>query len=152
MYFVHYCDMTHFKPALQTVLDRTHGGKLAALAQASGMHSTDIGRLLKDEAPLTAEKLAKLLRAEGMTENDKHLLTQSAVRDFVGEDAYRAWFVQPQAESIIREELGGPRFEGLFPLNPRAEQVIRYIVNHAHEPDTCTALELLGRFLELPEP
>jgi len=144
--------MTHFKSALQAVLDRTYGGKIAAFASAADMYGHDIGRLLKDEAPLTAEKLAKLLRAEGMTENDKHLLTQSAVRDFVGEDAYRTWFVQPQAESIIREELGGPRFEGLFPLNPRAEQVIRYIVNHAHEPDTSTALELLGRFLELPEP
>jgi len=144
--------MSYFSNALSQVLEQRYEGKQMALASQAGMQTSDISRLVREEAPLTGNKLAKLLRAEGMTENDKHLLTQSAVRDFVGEDAYRAWFVQPQAESIIREELGGPRFEGLFPLNPRAEQVIRYIVNHAHEPDTSTALELLGRFLELPEP
>lgn len=123
-----------------------------ALASQAGMQTSDISRLVREEAPLTGNKLARLLRAEGMTENDKHLLTQSAVRDFVGEDAYRTWFITPQPEHILREDLGGPRFEGLFPLSPRAEQVIRYIVNHAHEPDTTTALELLGKFLELPMP
>ena len=144
--------MPHFTTALQTVIDRSFGGKQTAIAASCGMGQADFSRLLREEAPLTSAKLAKLLSAEGMNENDKHLLAQSAVRDFVGEETYRTWFVEPQNENTLREDLGGPRFEGLFPLNPRAEQVIRYIVNHAHEPDTSTALELLGRFLELPEP
>lgn len=31
------------------------------------------------------------------------------------------------------------------------QQLIRHIVSHAHEPDTATALELIGKFLALPE-
>lgn len=142
--------MAYFTAALQTVIDRTHGGKIAALAAAAGMYGPDIGKLLREEVPLTSAKLAKLLTAEGMSEADQHLLSQSAVRDFVGEDAYRTWFTQPQPDHYLREDLGGHSFQSLFPLNPRAAQVIAYIVAHAHEPDTAQALELLGKFLELP--
>lgn len=144
--------MSYFSSALSQILEQRFEGKQMALAALAGMQTSDISRLIREEAPLTSSKLSKLLDAEGMTENDKHLLTQSAVRDFVGEEAYHTWFVEPQNENTLREDLGGPRFEGLFPLSPRAEQVIRYIINHAHEPDTTTALELIGKFLELPEP
>ncbi|NBV88660.1 MAG: hypothetical protein EBR88_03960 [Betaproteobacteria bacterium] len=142
--------MPYFTSALQTVLDRSFSGKQTALAAACDMQQADISRLLREEAPLSSAKLAKLLNAEGMSEADQHLLSQSAVRDFVGEEAYRTWFTQPQPDHYLREDLGGHSFQSLFPLNPRAAQVIAYIVAHAHEPDTAQALELLGKFLELP--
>lgn len=144
--------MPHFPTALLTVLDRSFSGKQTALAAASTIPQPEIGRLTRGDSPLTAEKLAKLYGAEGMTEPDLHLLSQAAVRDLVGEDAYQRYFVERQAESTLRENLGGPEFRGLFPLNPRAEQVIGYIIAHAHEADTATALELIGKFLALPEP
>jgi len=144
--------MAHFPTALELVLNRTFSGKQTALASASTLPQPEIGRLLRADSPLTADKFAKLYSAESITEADQHLLSQAAVRDFVGEDAYQRYFVERQAESTLREHLGGPEFKGLFPLNPRAEQVIRYIISHAHEPDTATALELLGKFLALPEP
>lgn len=142
--------MAYFTTALETVLNRSFSGKQTALGDASGLHQSEIGRLIREETPLTAAKLAKLYTAEGITEADQHLLSQAAVRDFVGEDAYQRYFVERQAESTLRETLGGPEFRGLFPLNPRAEQVIRHIIAHAHEPDTATGLELLGKFLALP--
>lgn len=144
--------MTVFQSALKTVLDRRYTGKIAALSAASDMHGTEIGRLINEESPLTAAKLDKLLNAQGMTPGDIQLLSHAAIRDFVGDQVYRQHFIEPTPETHLREDIGGPSFQSLFPLSPRAEQVLRYIIAHAHEPDTTTALELLGKFLELPLP
>lgn len=147
--------MSQFATALQTVLTRNYGDKQSALAIASGINQVEVGRLLKDTAPVTADKLQKLLTAEGMTGDDRALLSHAAVRDFVGDDEYKFRFA-PSAEtkkSGLTESLGGPVFKSLFPLSPRAEQVLRYIINRAgHDNDLSKILELMGNFLELPSP
>lgn len=146
--------MAYFPSVLKQVIDRSFGGKLAALSAAAEMHNTDIGRLIREEVPLTAAKLEKLLSAEGMTEADRALLVHAAVRDFVGEAEYTARFAvppSPTTELVLREQLRGPHFHSTFPISPRAEQVLRYLINKAgSDADVTTALELLGKFLELP--
>lgn len=144
--------MPYFNPALQVVIERRYGGKQTALAAASEMPQSDISKLLRDEAPLSAAKLEKLINAQGMTSSDVQLLSHAAIRDFVGDDIYRDHFIEATPEAHLREDIGGASFQSLFPLSPRAEQVLRYIIAHAHEPDTTTALELLVKFLELPPP
>lgn len=144
--------MPHFNPALQIVIDRRFGGKQTALAAACDMQQSDISKLMRDEAPLSAAKLEKLLLADGMTPDDIQLLSHAAVRDFVGDEAYHSYFLEPANEDFLRQDLGGPAFQTLYPISTRAEQVLRYIIAHAHERDITTALELLGKFLELPTP
>jgi hypothetical protein len=143
--------MAHFTQALKTILDRTFGGKIAALAVGAGMHGPEIGRLIREEAPVTAEKLEKLLTACD-ADTDRALLVHAAVRDFVGEKEYKARFTGTEpTESVLREDLGGPVFRAHFPIDPRAEQVLRYLVNNVQSNgDIEDALKLLGKFLELP--
>lgn len=147
--------MPLFKTALQTVLRRSFGDKRAALAASASMHGTEIGRILSEEAPLTAEKLEKLLSACESPE-DRTLLVHAAVRDFVGEDHYRLLTGSGTATAptdIVQEGLGGPTFHAHFPIHPRAEQVLRYILNRLQsDGDVEQALILVGKFLELPEP
>lgn len=147
--------MSQFATALQTVLTRNYGDKQSALAAASSINQVEVGRLLKDAAPVTADKLQKLVAAEGMTMDDRTLLVHAAVRDFVGDEEYKNRFA-PTAEASkasLTESLGGPVFKSLFPLSPRAEQVLRYIINRAgHDNDLSKILELMGNFLELPPP
>jgi hypothetical protein len=143
----------HFTTALQTVLRRSFGDKIAALAASAEMHSPDIGKLLREEVPLTAAKLAKLLKA-CEDEDDRSLLIHAAVRDYIGEEEYQSRFCnyQPATEHLVHESsLGGPSFHAQFPIDPRAEQVLRYLVNNVqHNGDVSAALILLGKFLELP--
>ncbi len=143
----------HFTSALQTVLRRSFGDKHAALANNAGMHPPDIGRLLREEVPLTAAKLTKLLAA-CINSGDRTLLIHAAVRDYVGEDEYQTRFGGYSATpEILHDSLGGPVFQAHFPIHPRAEQVLRYILNRLqHDPDVEQALILLGKFLELPAP
>jgi len=141
----------HFTTALQTVLRRSFGDKIAALAASAEMHSPDIGKLLREEVPLTAAKLAKLLKA-CEDPDDRSLLIHAAVRDYVGEEEYQARFChyKPSTENIVNEGLGGPSFHAQFPIDPRAEQVLRYLVNNVqHNGDVSDALILIGKFLEL---
>lgn len=144
--------MAHFTQALKTILDRTFGGKIAALAVGAGMHGPEIGRLIREKAPVTAEKLEKLLTACD-ADTDRALLVHAAVRDFVGKHEYKARFTgsTEPSESLLREDLGGPVFRAHFPIDPRAEQVLRYLVNNVQSNgDIEDALKLLGKFLELP--
>lgn len=143
--------MAHFTQALKTVLDRSFAGKQSAMAAASEMQQADISKLVRDAAPLTAEKLEKLLTA-CETDEDRALLVHAAVRDFVGEREYKARFAGTEtSESVLRENLGGPVFRAHFPIDPRAEQVLRYLVNNVQSNgDIEDALKLLGKFLELP--
>lgn len=147
--------MSQFSTALRQCLDRSFAGKIIALASASGLPDPEIGRLLREQTPLTAPKLEKLVTAEGMTADDRTLLVHAAVRDFVGDEEYKNRFA-PSAETSkagLTESLGGPVFRSLFPLSQRAEQVLRYIVNRAgHDNDLSKILELMGNFLELPPP
>lgn len=146
--------MAHFTQALKTVLERSFAGKQSAMAVASEMQQADISKLVRDAAPLTADKLEKLLTA-CEADADRSLLVHSAVRDFVGEKEYKARFsgnVEPSA-STLREDLGGPSFHAYFPIHPRAEQVLRYLVNNVQSNgDIEASLILIGKFLELPEP
>lgn len=147
--------MAHFTPALKNIIRRSFGDKSTALATAAGMHSPDISRLLREEAPLTAEKLEKLLNACELPE-DRTLLVHAAVRDFVGEEQYKSLTgtaTAPQQASTVQESLGGPTFQAHFPIHPRAEQVLRYILHRVQsDGDVEQALILLGKFLSLPEP
>lgn len=144
--------MAHFTQALKTVLDRSFAGKQSAMAAASDMQQADISKLVRDAAPLTAEKLEKLLTACD-ADTDRALLVHAAVRDFVGKHEYKARFTgsTEPSESLLREDLGGPVFRAHFPIDPRAEQVLRYLVNNVQSNgDIEDALKLLGKFLELP--
>ena len=144
--------MAHFTQALKTVLERSFGGKQLAMSIPAGMQNSDISRLLKETVPVTAEKLEKLLTA-CETYEDRALLIHAAVRDFVGEKEYKARFAGSTAlsDSVLREDLGGPIFRAHFPIHPRAEQVLRYLVHNVQSNgDIEDALKLLGKFLELP--
>lgn len=147
--------MSQFSTALRQCLDRSFAGKIIALASASGLPDPEIGRLLREQTPLTSAKLEKIVKAEGMTSDDRTLLVHAAVRDYVGDDEYQTRFAPKSkrgAESLT-DSLGGPVFQSLFPLSARAEQVLRYIINRAgHDSDLSKMLELMGNFLELPAP
>lgn len=152
--------MALFSQALKTVLDRTFGGKQSALAAASfqvnkedSIEQSDISKLIREAAPLTAEKFDKLLSACENIE-DRNLLTHAAARDFLGEEQYKLLTgAHSTPTAIVQESLGGPTFQAHFPINPRAEQVLRYILTRLQQDaDVEQALILLGKFLELPEP
>lgn len=146
--------MSHFSTALSQVLDRSFDGKQLAMAAQAGMQTSDISRLVREDAPLTPQKLEKLLLACAASP-DRTLLVHAAVRDFIGDEQYLARFA-PKAKTgaeSLTESLGGPVFQSLFPLSARAEQVLRYIINRAgHDSDLSKMLELMGNFLELPAP
>lgn len=143
--------MAHFSQALKTVIDRSFDGKQLALSSEADMQQSDISRLLKETAPLSPEKLEKLLSACSQPK-DFALLVHAAVRDFVGEEAYAAQFTRPSDVNTLRENLGGPVFTAALPIDPYAEQVLRYIIHRVQHDGTVTeALRILGRFLELPD-
>ncbi len=146
--------MSQFSTALTQVLDRSFDGKQMAMAAQAGMQTSDISRLVREDAPLTAQKLEKLLGA-CVALADRTLLIHAAVRDFVGDTEYMNRFAPTEevSKAGLTESLGGPVFKSLFPLSPRAEQVLRYIINRAgHDNDLSKILELMGNFLELPPP
>lgn len=143
--------MPHFPQALKTVLARSFSDKIAALAESAKMHGPEIGRLIKDESPLTAAKLEKLLSA-CQDPDDRALLVRAAVRDFVGEAEYQARFcAYTSPPERLHDDLGGPTFHADFPIHPRAAQVLHYIISRLqHDADVEQALILIGKFLELP--
>jgi len=144
--------MAHFTQALKTVLDRSFSGKQSAMA-TEGLQQADISKLIREAAPLTADKLTKIINT-CEDDEDRSLLVHAAVRDYVGEDEYQQRFCTyaPSSERL-NEGLGGPSFHAQFPIDPRAEQVLRYLVNNVqHNTDVSAALILLGKFLELPAP
>lgn len=124
-----------------------------AMAAQAGMQTSDISRLVREDAPLTPQKLEKLLQACS-EKADRTLLIHAAVRDFIGDEEYQSRFA-PKASSnseSLTESLGGPVFKSLFPISQRAEQVLRYIINRAgHDSDLSKILEIMGNFLELPK-
>ena len=147
--------MSYFSNALQTVVDRTFGGKHTAISVAADLASNEIGRLVREETPCTAAKLAKLCAAPEIGETDRELLVTAAVRDFVPDELWKRLFSQrpePSMESVLRET-EPLTFFAAFPISPRAAQVLRHLITKAQsDPDVVSALELLGKFLELPEP
>lgn len=125
------------------------------MAASAEMHGPDIGKLLREEVPLTAAKLAKLLAA-CEDADDRTLLIHAAMRDFIGEEEYQARFCtyKPAQESFLQEStLSGPSFHAQFPIDPVAEQTLHYLVDNAqHSRDVIDALRLLHRILDLPAP
>lgn len=144
--------MSYFSNALDAVVRRSFGGKLTALGQASGIDSSEIGRLIREITPLTIAKLTKLCEAVEVPDDDKRLLCTSAVRDLVPEPFWSRLF-GPKAEQPSRVQEPAPfEFHGTSPVQPRAAQVLRYLIAQAEkDPDVVQALILLGKFLELPD-
>lgn len=141
--------MSQFSTALRQCLDRTFGGKIIALASASGLPDPEIGRLLREQTPVTSAKLEKLLTAEGMTTDDRTLLVHSAVRDYVGEQEYAQRFAPKGSQ---QDDLGGVIFRSMFPLRPKAARTLKYLIQKAGaDGDVATVLEIIGNMLELPE-
>lgn len=145
--------MSYFSNALQSVADRTFGGKHTAIAAAADLPSNEIGRIIREETPCTAAKLAKLCSSPEIGPADQELLVTAAVRDFVPEALWQKLFhSRPAPEDGINDSSAITIFAD-FPISPRALQVLRYLVTKAQsDPDVTQALELLGKFLELPAP
>lgn len=143
--------MAHFTQALQTVLDRTFDGKQSSLSDAAKMPQSDVSRLLNKNAPVSPEKLTKILGA-CLDPKDRAVLLHAAVRDFVGEEAYASHFTRPSDIDTLREDLGGPVFTATLPILPYVEQVLRYIIHRVqHDGTVAEALRIIGHFLSLPE-
>lgn len=143
--------MGHFQTALSTVVARSFGEKQTALGVASGLGQSEISRLLRGDTPCTAAKLEKLCAAVPVP--DRTLLVEAAVRDFVPDDVWEELYSGPPEERFALREGDGTTFHADFPISPRATQVLRYLITHAQsDPDVVDALELLGKFLKLPDP
>lgn len=145
--------MSYFSQALKRVLDTSFNGKQQALEHSTGLAASDCGRLIREESPVTAVKLAKLCAASEISLEDQELLVTAAVRDFVPEALWQKLFhARPAPDAGINDATAITIFAD-FPISPRALQVLRYLVSKAQsDPDVTQALELLGKFLELPGP
>ena len=145
--------MSYFSQALKRVLDARFNGKQQALEFATGLAASDCGRLIREESPLTAVKLAKLCAAPEIEEADRELLVAAAVRDYVPEALWNRLYSQQPEPSLVLRETDPLTFFAAFPISPRAAQVLRHLITKAQsDPDVVQALELLGKFLELPPP
>ena len=142
--------MAAFSNALTQILNRSFGGKLAALAAVCGIPGPELGRLSREETPLTAQKLQKLLSSSEISSGDRDLLINAAVCDFVGEAEYKARFGPKNLNH--QDDLGGVIFRSMFPLRPKAARTLRYLVKQAGvDGDVASILEIVGNMLELPD-
>lgn len=145
--------MSYFSTALQTVVDHSFGGKHSALSFAATLPGPEIGRLIREDTPLTPAKLVKLCSADALPLEDKRALCIAAVHDLVPDPHWSEMF-GPASDPCGRLREAPPfSYQGTAPLPPRAAQVLEYLITRAErDPDVVQALELLGRFLELREP
>lgn len=142
--------MAAFSNALTQILNRSFGGKLAALSAVSGIPGPELGRLSREETPLTPPKLQKLLSSPDISTSDRDLLINAAVCDFVGEAEYKARFGPKNVDQP--DDLGGVIFRSMFPLRPKAARTLRYLVKQAGvDGDVASVLEIVGNMLELPD-
>lgn len=142
--------MSYFSTTLQEVLQRTYDGKQTALASSSGLEQSEISRLLRENSPCTAAKLAKLCDAPDMPLDDQRTLCVAAIHDLLPP---RLWQILFEGEKSLAEQLRdsqGFHYVGTHKLPAYPDQVLRYLLENAqHDPDVTKALELLGKFMEI---
>jgi hypothetical protein len=149
--------MSYFSTALKEVLDSTFQSKQKAFGEATGIDQAEISRLLREVTPCSAAKLDKLCQSKTLTENDRVTLIMAAIRDYVPENMWKKLFAQGANPAATSEQVSDDtqwktvEYYGHIP--PRSLQIIRYLVERAqHDADVISALDLIGKFLKLPEP
>ncbi len=142
--------MSYFSTTLQEVLQRTYGGKQTALASSSGLEQSEISRLLREASPCTAPKLAKLCDSPDMPLADQRALCVAAIHDLLPPRLWQILFEGDKSFADQLREHDGFYYVGTHKLPAYPDQVLRYLLENAQQdPDVITALELLGKFMEI---